>query len=73
MEFERIKALTDVWYTKQKTALYGFPNPEHEADVNNCATFPKLLGIPIPENTGQLSSYIPQLQILGELWKGKAT
>jgi hypothetical protein len=37
----------------------------------NCATFPRELGIPIPEETGQLSRYIDELKQLGTLWQHK--
>lgn len=72
-DFEHVRSQTELWYTQQKTAQYGFPDRKHGVDVNNCATFPKAMGIPIPESTGQLRFYIPQLQALGELWKGKTT
>ena len=69
-EFERIKVATEIWYTQGKIAAYGFPSPTSGTNVNNCATFPKILGLPIPEETGQLSVYIPQLEALGEPWQG---
>ena len=69
-EFEQIKEATETWYTQGKIAAYGFPGPASGIEVNNCATFPKVLGLPIPEETGQLSVYIPQLEALGELWQG---
>ena len=44
---------------------YGFP-PKDGArpsrDTNNCATYPRRLGLPIPEETGNLRDYIPELE-----------
>ena len=41
---------------------------EWPADTYNCATFPGRLGIPIPETTGKLQSYMPELEKLGTPW-----
>ncbi|WP_156443637.1 hypothetical protein [Burkholderia sp. MSMB1835] len=35
----------------------------------NCATFPGRLGIPIPETTGKLQYYMPELEKVGTPWK----
>jgi hypothetical protein len=69
-EFQRIKEIVELWYTQNKTAAYGFPSPTSGTEVNNCATFPRVLGLPLPEETGQLSAYIPKLEALGEPWQG---
>ncbi|MGO4502609.1 MULTISPECIES: hypothetical protein [unclassified Dyella] len=46
--------------------LYGFPG--QNACTFNCATFPSHLGIPIPEATGNMRSYMPLLEQRGQLW-----
>jgi hypothetical protein len=38
-------------------------------DRDNCATFPRKLGLPLPETTGQLRWYIAQLENTGEKWQ----
>jgi len=51
--------------------LYGFPPKGGTAPVGcyfNCATFPSSLGIPIPENTGIMRTYMSQLEQLGTPW-----
>ncbi|CAN1596855.1 filamentous hemagglutinin [Pseudomonas mediterranea] len=35
----------------------------------NCATFPNSLGIPIPENSGVMKVYMPNLEKLGAPWR----
>lgn len=47
--------------------LYGFPGPNE--DTFNCATFPSRLGIPIPEETGNMRTYMPPLEESGRPWK----
>lgn len=52
--------------------LYGFPNPANPNPCAfNCATYPSRLGIPIPERTGIMRDYIPELEKVGEPWKPK--
>ncbi|NWD72291.1 hemagglutinin repeat-containing protein, partial [Pseudomonas gingeri] len=52
--------------------LYGFPAKGGAVPVDcyfNCATFPSSLGIPIPESTGAMRTYMPQLEQLGMPWR----
>jgi len=37
-------------------------------ECNNCATWPRTLGVPLPEGTGQLRDYIELLKALGFPW-----
>ena len=48
---------------------YGFPHPTHDPNmVSNCATCPgRNLNAPIPEPTGQLNQYIPNLQLWAKM------
>jgi hypothetical protein len=67
-EFQRIRNLTMLWYTEQKTFLYSFPPEELLPDRDNCATFPRRLGLPLLEVTGQLVFLIPKLAEQGTEW-----
>jgi uncharacterized Zn-binding protein involved in type VI secretion len=49
--------------------LYGFPKPG--GCTFNCATYPSQMGIPIPETTGNMRSYMPALEKLGVPWVPK--
>ncbi|MCE9573519.1 MAG: hypothetical protein K8W52_10210 [Deltaproteobacteria bacterium] len=43
---------------------YKFPErsgADRAPDANNCATYPRRLGIPIPEPTGSMRDYMPEL------------
>lgn len=71
-EFEAIRALTKEWYNNHTEFLYAFPsldNDDEESITDNCATFPRRVGIPIPEETGNLRDYIPLLQENGKRWR----
>ncbi|WGG52039.1 DUF4150 domain-containing protein [Rugamonas sp. DEMB1] len=46
--------------------LYGFPGKN--SCTFNCATFPSELGIPIPEATGNMRNYMPELEKAGKPW-----
>lgn len=70
-EFDRIRALVWLWYTEQKTFPYAFPSEELTPDSDNCATFPRRLGLPLPEPTGQLVAYVPRLAASGQRWQPK--
>ena len=48
------------------TVLYGFPG--QNACTFNCATFPSRLGIPIPEASGNMRTYMPSLEKAGQPW-----
>jgi hypothetical protein len=67
-EFERIRNLTLLWYTEETTFLYSFPPETPMPDRDNCATFPRNLGLPLPELTGQLQNYVPILAERGTTW-----
>jgi len=69
--FERIKNLTMLWYTEETTFLYSFPPEALLPDRDNCATFPRRLGLPLPEPTGQLLYYVPVLIERGTAWVPK--
>ncbi|WP_218921411.1 PAAR domain-containing protein [Burkholderia sp. MSMB2157WGS] len=49
---------------------YQWPPQSGEWPANhyNCATFPGRLGIPIPEGTGKLQNYMPELEKVGTPW-----
>jgi hypothetical protein len=65
------------WYSSQETFIYAFPikdSDEHvKQGIDNCATFPRrILTIEkLPENTGNLAKYIPQMKLLGKKWQPK--
>nr|WP_297350314.1 PAAR domain-containing protein [uncultured Caldimonas sp.] len=68
-EFGRIKAEHDAIGVNRPMddVRYGFP--DEGACTFNCATFPSKLGIPIPETSGNLRNYIPQLEKNGNVWQ----
>ncbi|MEJ8798680.1 PAAR domain-containing protein [Trinickia caryophylli] len=49
--------------------FYGFPGKN--ANTYNCATFPSSLGIPIPEASGNMRLYFPELEKVGQPWVPK--
>ena len=59
-------SLTQGWYTlSNKVNGEYVPMPPQ---CNNCATWPRTLGLPLPENTRFLHRYIPILEKLGTIW-----
>lgn len=70
-EYDRMRAQTLEWYNEQKVFLYAFPRREVPlTDQNdNCATFPRRLGLPLLESTGQLSWYIEAMMSKGNRWQ----
>ena len=66
VEFERIRRLVYEWYTEKTTFAYAFPN--EDPDTDNCATFPRRLGLPLPEKSGHLVFYVKALMAEGERW-----
>ncbi|MEO8396504.1 MAG: hypothetical protein ABI700_26155 [Chloroflexota bacterium] len=70
-DFERVQRQTLQWYTEKKRFTYAFPArtgiPSGEQD--NCATFPRRLGLTLPESSGQLVKFIAALENAGERWK----
>jgi hypothetical protein len=62
---ERIAAQEGMEPGAPDVGEYGFPKRDGTVasdDVNNCATYPRHLGLPIPEATGSLRDYIPELE-----------
>ena len=47
--------------------LYGFPG--QNACTFNCATFPSRLGMPIPETSGNMRTFMPALERNGRPWQ----
>ena len=70
-DFNRIREQAEQWYNDGKVFMYSFPPAEPKTDRDNCATFPRRLGLPLPETTGNLREYIPAIQINGERWAPK--
>jgi len=70
-DFERIRQQTIEWYTAKKVFAYAFPPDEPMPDRDNCATFPRRLGLPQLDPIGQIKDYVRILEEEGELWKPK--
>ncbi len=52
-------------------ARYRYPDRRGVAmplGVNNCATWPRELRIPLPEPSGRLRQYVAVLQAMGQRW-----
>jgi hypothetical protein len=69
-EYEDIRSLATRWYTEGTPFTYAFPmrGQVSAQDRDNCATFPRRLGLPIPEPSGQLTKYIAEMEKLAERW-----
>ena len=71
-QFDAIQAAHDLLVARgaMDDIRYQFPpkSGDWAPNMYNCATFPSCLGIPIPETTGQLSRYMPELERLGTPW-----
>jgi hypothetical protein len=70
-DFEHVYTQALKWYQEQKIFLYAFP-PDDEPPLesqDNCATFPRKLGLPLPEPTGRLLDYIPAIEKVGQKWQ----
>lgn len=70
-DFERIRQQAIAWYTEGKVFVYGFPPDEMLPDRDNCATFPRRLGLPLLDPIGQIKDYVRVLEARGEPWKAK--
>lgn len=59
-EFQRIKTTVQEWYNIKKEFWYNFPTygGGFFQDQYNCSTFPMLLGIPVPCDTGYIYELI---------------
>jgi hypothetical protein len=69
-KFDNIKKQTMTWYNEGTLFPYGLPAQNQNWD--NCATFPRQLGLELPESTGNLYLYIGVLKKIGQLWKIEA-
>jgi hypothetical protein len=68
-EFDKIQSQAMTWYNEKVIFSYGLPIKEGVQAWDNCATFPKQLGLPIPEPSGYLVVYIPALKSQGKQWQ----
>ncbi len=70
-DFDAIKAAHDAVGINNpiNNVFYGFPGKN--ICTFNCATFPSSLGIPIPEASGNMRLYFPELEKLGQPWVPK--
>ncbi|WP_247547089.1 hemagglutinin (plasmid) [Ralstonia pseudosolanacearum] len=70
-DFDAIKAAHDAVGINNpiNNVSYGFPGKN--VCTFNCATFPSSLGIPIPEASGNMRLYFPELEKLGQPWVPK--
>jgi hypothetical protein len=66
-KFETVKKQTFAWYNEGKVFPYGLPAQKQSWD--NCATFPRQLGLALPEATGNLYLYIGILKKEGSVWQ----
>lgn len=71
--FETVRNQAFEWYNEKRIFPYALPLPSREIEWDNCATFPRRLGLVLPEASGQLQHYIPVLQAGGRLWKPKGS
>jgi hypothetical protein len=63
-EFDTIRAQLLEWHMTGHTFLYALPQRGRTpmpSDRENCATFPRRLGLAIPEATGHLQYYIENM------------
>lgn len=70
-DFERIRRQTITWYTEKRVFTYAFPSDEPMPERDNCATFPRRLGLPVSDPVGQIKDYVRALEMQGEPWKPK--
>jgi hypothetical protein len=65
--YTEIKKTAKQWYTEKKVFQYNLPNRDgsFQPDEYNCAVFPKLLGINIPQENGLIHSYIEEMRKSG--------
>jgi hypothetical protein len=72
-EFNQIKATIEKLSKDPESYLFWYslpvkPKGSMPIGCNNCGTFPRVLGLDIPEDTGNLIDYITQLRNLGSRW-----
>lgn len=70
-EFARIQRIALEWYNTQRVFPYAFPPDEPRDDRDNCATFPRRLGLPMLDSVGQIKDYVTVLQEKGERWNAQ--
>jgi hypothetical protein len=73
IEFERIRQQAMTWYNQHQRFAYTFPPDEPKPDRDNCATFPRRLGLPVLDPVGQIKEYVVALEQQGELWQPKGS
>jgi hypothetical protein len=68
--FDSIKTKHDTLASQQQLdhIRYQWPTDPMPNNAFNCATFPSCLGIPIPENTGKIQSYMSEFERMGKPW-----
>ncbi len=69
VEFARVHTVTINWYNEHSQYSYGFPPDEPKPDQDNCATFPRRLGLPVLDAIGQISEYVRKLEADGDRWQ----
>ncbi|VAW57556.1 hypothetical protein MNBD_GAMMA07-793 [hydrothermal vent metagenome] len=58
------KMLSEFNDKRHKPGLYRFPGGGNKTSGENCATWPRKFGLPLPEKTGELTSYTPKAKAL---------
>lgn len=67
--YEQIRQQALTWYNEKIQFSYAFPTDELMPDRDNCATFPRRLGLPVLDPVGQIKDYVSQLEQQGEPWQ----
>jgi hypothetical protein len=69
-EFERVRTMLLEWYNTGQVFRYNFPKADGSFNPGecNCALFPKLLGLTVPSENGNLRTYI-EAMAGGKLWQ----
>jgi hypothetical protein len=70
-DFERTQEQAFEWYNTQKVFAYTFPPDKPKDDRDNCATFPRRLGLPVLDPVGQIKDYVQVLQEGRQVWLPK--
>jgi hypothetical protein len=74
-EFQAIQSKLLEWYNNKKEFWYNFPQEGggFAEGENNCSTFPQLLGIPIPTDTGFIHEHVAVMNQQGaKRWQPKS-
>jgi hypothetical protein len=67
-DYERIRAQTILWYTDKTIFDYGFPPDAPKPNQDNCATFPRRLGLQTLDAVGQIRDVMENIRQRGEVW-----